>query len=65
MADVLLILARAAQAVEVDLYARWLPDTALSVELAQAGIRLNAHPLADVAAASIVAEQRRVQWTAA
>jgi hypothetical protein len=64
LADVLRVLARAAGAPEVHLFAHWLPDDETCAALREEGIAIVAHPLESIAAASLVASQRREQWPA-
>lgn len=65
LADVLQTLATAAQAAEVHLFARWLPDEATLANLHAAGIEVVAHPLESIGAAAIVSGQRCKRWKAA
>jgi hypothetical protein len=64
LADVLLVLARAAQANEIHLFARWLPGEPLSAELRGAGVTLVAHPLESIRQAALVSGQRYSRWPA-
>lgn len=65
LADVLCLLAEAAESSEVHLFAHWLPDEATCAALTTRGIALLVHPLESIQAASLVAAQRRQYWKAA
>jgi hypothetical protein len=54
LADVLGALGAAANASEVHIFARWLPDETMAATLAQLGITLVAHPLEAVRQAALV-----------
>lgn len=62
LVDVMALLAEATGTVEVHLFARWLPDAAMSGELAAAGIRVIAHPLESIGQAALVSGQRFSRW---
>ncbi len=65
LADVLSMLAAAAPAPEVHLFAHWLPDGATCAALAKRGIELVVHPLESIESAAVVAGQRHTRWKAA
>jgi hypothetical protein len=65
LADVLSMLAGAAEAAEVHLFAHWLPDDMTYQALAQRGIELVVHPLEAIESAAVVAGQRHTRWKAA
>ncbi len=65
LADVLSMLAGAAQAPEIHLFAHWLPDDATCAALSGRGIGLVVHPLETIASAAVVAGQRHTRWKAA
>ena len=65
VADVLSVLARAAGAREVHLFAHWLPDEGTCAALQAQDIAIVAHPLESIEAASLIAAQRREHWKAA
>ncbi len=62
LVDVMGLLGRATGAAEIHLFARWLPDAAMSAELASAGIRVVAHPLETIGQAALVSGQRFSRW---
>jgi hypothetical protein len=62
LGDVVEALARAAGVREVHLFARWLPDSQLSTDLARRSIRLVAHPLQAIGQAALVSGQRVSRW---
>jgi hypothetical protein len=64
LADVLLMVAEAAKAPEVHLFAHWLPDDATYQALAERGIGLVAYPLEAIESAAVVAGQRHTRWKA-
>lgn len=49
---------------EVHLFARWLPDAAMSAALREAGIELVAHPLESINQAALITGQRISRWRA-
>lgn len=65
LGDVLQMLASAAQAKEVHLFAHWLPDEDTCGQLGAAGIEIISHPLEAIEAAALVAGQRCRRWAAA
>jgi hypothetical protein len=65
LADVFVVLARAAGVSEVHLFAHWLPGEETCAPLQAAGLTLVAHPLEVISEASIVAGQRVRYWRAA
>lgn len=64
LADVLSMLAAAAQTPEIHLFAHWLPDDATYATLAKLGIGLVVHPLEAIESAAVVAGQRHTRWKA-
>jgi hypothetical protein len=64
LADVLCMLAGAAQTMEVHLFAHWLPDDATCKALAERGLGLVVHPLEAIESAAVVAGQRHTRWKA-
>jgi hypothetical protein len=62
LVEVMGVLARAIGTTEVHLFARWLPDAAMSAELSAAGLRLIAHPLESIDQAALVSGQRFSRW---
>ncbi|MBV8155256.1 MAG: hypothetical protein JOY98_12595 [Candidatus Eremiobacteraeota bacterium] len=58
LADVLEQLARAADTSELHLFARWLPDAALTWSLQQRGLSVVGHPLEAIEQAALVCGQR-------
>ncbi len=64
LGDVLSMVAQAAQAGELHLFAHWLPDGATCQALAERGIDLVAHPLEAIDSAALVAGQRHTRWKA-
>jgi len=65
LADVMEQLERATGARELHLFARWLPDQALSEALHERGLRVVAHPLEVIGAAALVSGQRLSRWRSA
>jgi len=65
LTDVLLQLARGADACEVHVFAAWLPDEATATALAREGVTLVAHPLQTIRAAALVCGQLRRRWPTA
>ncbi len=65
LADVLSMLAAAAQTPEIHLFAHWLPDDATCGALARRGIGLVVHPLEAIESAAVIAGQRHTRWKAA
>lgn len=64
LADVLAIIAGAAQTKEVHLFAQWLPDDATCRELQTRGIEIVTHPIEAIESAALVAGQRHTRWKA-
>lgn len=64
LADVLSMVAGAAQTREVHLFAHWVPDDSTSAVLAERGIGLVVHPLEAIESAAVVAGQRHTRWKA-
>ena len=64
LADVLSMLAAAAQTPEIHLFAHWLPDDATYAALTKLGIGLVVHPLEAIESAAVVAGQRHTRWKA-
>ena len=62
LADVLALLANAAQTAEVHLFARWLPDDVLTAALHRAGVTLVVHPLECIRQAALICGQNYVRW---
>ncbi|HTX56690.1 MAG TPA: hypothetical protein VMD47_06270 [Candidatus Acidoferrales bacterium] len=62
VAEVVAMVARASQTSEVHLFARWLPDEALTAALADHGVTLVAHPLESIRAAALISGQRYSRW---
>jgi hypothetical protein len=62
LADIASLLAKAAQTPEVHLFARWLPDDALTAALRRDGISLVVHPLESIRQAALICGQNYVRW---
>ena len=62
LADVIAILARAANTPEVHVFARWAPDAELSAATGARGVRLVIHPLESIEQAALVSGQRFSRW---
>lgn len=62
LVDVLDELARATEAAEVHLFARWLPDGEMLAALAERGVRVLAHPLDSIGQAALISGQRVSRW---
>jgi hypothetical protein len=62
LADVMEQLGRATGARELHLFARWLPDGALTSELRARGFELVAHPLEAIDQAALVSGQHLRRW---
>jgi hypothetical protein len=65
LADVIAALASATGELEVHLFARWLPGSALAADLRRRGIGLVAHPLEAIVQAALVSGQRFARWKSA
>jgi hypothetical protein len=64
LADVMERLARATEAGELHLFARWLPDLTLAAALRNRGITLVGHPIEAIEQAALVCGQRLNRWRA-
>lgn len=64
LADVVVLLARAAGSAEVHVFSRWEPDQALLVGAQASGVRLVIHPLECIEQAALVSGQRVGRWRA-
>jgi hypothetical protein len=62
LADILVLLASAAQTTEIHLFARWLPDEVLTAALRRAGVTLVVHPLESIRQAALISGQNYVRW---
>ena len=62
LADVIAVLAAAAQTAEVHLFARWLPDDALTAALRREGVTLVVHPIETIRQAALICGQQYVRW---
>ena len=62
LADVVLTLAEATGARNIHLFARWRPDEATGVRLAERGVSIVAHPLEAIGQAALVCGQRLERW---
>ena len=62
LADVVGVLAGAAGASEVHLFARWLPDDVLVAALRRSGVTLVAHPLEAIRQAALICGQSYSKW---
>jgi hypothetical protein len=64
LADVMERLAAATAASELHLFARWLPDVALTTALREKGVTLVANPIEAIEQAALVCGQRLNRWRA-
>ena len=62
LADVVALLAHAAQTPEVHVFARWLPDDMLTAALRREGVTLVAHPIESIRQAALISGQSYVRW---
>jgi len=62
LADIAVLLARAAQTAEVHLFARWLPDDVLTAALRREGVGLVVYPLESIRQAALICGQNYVRW---
>ncbi|MBV8148081.1 MAG: hypothetical protein JO092_03205 [Candidatus Eremiobacteraeota bacterium] len=62
LGDVLSTLAEGVGATELHLFANWVPDAKTTEKLAQAGVRLQHHPLDALGQAALVSGQRVARW---
>lgn len=62
LADVIAIVARAAQTAEVHLFARWLPEEILTAALRREGVTLVAHPIESIRQAALICGQDYIRW---
>lgn len=62
LADVIALLAQAAQTAEVHLFARWLPDDVLTTALRRDGVTLVVHPIESIRQAALICGQNYVRW---
>jgi hypothetical protein len=62
LADVIALLAQAAQTAEVHLFARWLPDDVLTAALRREGVTLVVHPIESIRQAALICGQNFVRW---
>jgi hypothetical protein len=63
LADLLALLATAAQASELHLFARWMPDELTTTVLRRAGIEVIVHPLEAIRQAALISGQRYSRWS--
>lgn len=62
LADVIALLAQAAQTAEVHLFARWLPDDVLTAALRREGVTLVVHPIESIRQAALICGQNFIRW---
>ncbi len=62
LADVIALLAQAAQTAEVHLFARWLPDEVLTAALRRDGVTLVVHPIESIRQAALICGQQYIRW---
>lgn len=61
--DLLHLLATAAQASELHLFARWMPDELTTTALRRAGVEVIAHPLEAIRQAALISGERYRRWS--
>ena len=62
LTDVIALLARACDAPEFHLFARWLPDEMMTAALRRAGVTVVAHPLEAIQRAALISGQSYSRW---